>query len=163
MELVAITKDWFPEVARIYSEGLNTGIATFETQVPDWEHWNASRHIFGRIAFIENEKMLGWASLSPVSGRAVYSGVAETSIYISEHSRGKGIGEKLLRALILESEKNNVWTLQAGIFRENEPSIALHSKCGFRKIGYREKVASRNGIWYDNIIMERRSKIIGII
>jgi len=152
----------YEQVVQIYAEGLETGTATFETKIPNWEAWDASHHNFGRIAILENEKMLGWATLSAVSKRAVYAGVAEVSIYVAQDSRGKGVGKKLLTALILESEKNNIWTLQAGIFKENIASINLHLKCGFRKIGFREKVASRNGIWYDNVIMERRSKLIGI-
>ena len=106
--------------------------------------------------------MLGWTALTPVSSRCVYSGVAEVSVYVATDARGKGIGKTLLTELIQQSEENGIWTLQSGIFAENEGSIKLHEKCGFRLVGYREKIGKKNGIWKDNVLMERRSKNIGI-
>ncbi|HNP16882.1 MAG TPA: N-acetyltransferase family protein [Fulvivirga sp.] len=162
MELVSIQEDNYKEVAAIYAQGITTGMATFETTIPDWPHWDKSHLPFGRIAAKSNQIMQGWAALSPVSSRCVYGGVAEVSIYIAENARGKGVGKLLLQALINESEANNIWTLQAGVFRENKTSIALHEKCGFRIIGYKEKIGQLNGIWLDNILLERRSTVVGI-
>ncbi len=162
MNLINISAENYPEVARIYGEGLQTGTATFETTIPNWEKWDAGHLSFGRILAVDENKYLGWAALSPVSSRCVYGGVAEVSVYISENARGKGVGEFLLKKLIEISEENNIWTLQSGIFRENTASHRLHSKCGFREIGYKEKVGQLNGIWKDNVLLERRSKIVGI-
>ena len=108
------------------------------------------------------DKVLGWAALSPVSSRCVYGGVAEVSVYVSKNSRGLGIGERLMSELIKASEMEGYWTLQSGIFPENLSSIRLHEKAGFRRIGYRERIGKRDGVWKDNVLMERRSKIIGI-
>lgn len=162
MEWIPISEETYPQVAKIYAEGLETKIATFETTVPDWEYWNASHHQFARISLQEKGKLLGWASLSPVSKRKVYNGVAEVSIYVASHARGKGVGKKLLGKLIEISEEHNIWTLQSGIFKDNEASIQLHKNCGFRVIGYREKVGKLDGKWLDNVLLERRSKVIGI-
>ncbi len=156
-----IEQDYF-QVAEIYKQGIDTGIATFQNDIPEWESWDKSHLPNCRIAIFEGSEMAGWAALTPVSGRCVYAGVAEVSIYIASNFRGKGIGEFLLNRLIEESEKEGLWTLQSGIFAENIGSIKLHEKCGFREIGYREKIGQKNGVWKDNVIMERRSKIIGI-
>jgi phosphinothricin acetyltransferase len=110
---------------------------------------------------VENKEVLGWAALTPVSGRCVYAGVAEVSVYVAEKARGKGVGKKLLAALVTESEKHELWTLQAGIFPENEASIQLHIKSGFRMIGTRERIGKMNGEWRDTALLERRSKLIG--
>lgn len=163
MKWDTITEDNFSNVAEIYNEGIATGMATFETTIPSWETWDQSHLPYGRISVLdENGQMLGWAALSPVSSRCVYGGVAEVSVYVADVARGQGIGSLLLKTLISESEKNNIWTLQSGIFRENEASIALHQKCGFRLIGYKEKIGKLHGVWKDNVLMERRSKTIGI-
>ena len=151
--------DW-PVIAAIYKEGIATGIATFETKVPRWEDWDAAHIQSCRIAALYKNKIVGWAALSPVSKREVYKGVAEVSIYITSKFRGKVIGRLLLSTLIAQSEQNGFWTLQAGIFRENNKSITLHTDLGFRKIGYREKVGKLNQVWYDNILLEKRSKKI---
>lgn len=162
MELRTLQSFHFPAIIQIYAEGIETGIATFETKVPSWEAWNASHLTHCRLGIFDQENLLGWCALSAVSKRQVYSGVAELSIYIKKSARGKGIGHMLLKHLIECSESNGIWTLQAGIFSDNETSISLHLKCGFRKIGYREKIAQRNGKWYDNTLMERRSAVVGI-
>jgi len=150
------------QVKEIYESGIATGIATFETAAPSWEKWDKSHLNFARFIALINNEVTGWAALSPVSSRCVYGGVAEISVYVAEKFKGKGIGLLLLQNLISESERNNIWTLQAGIFTDNTASLKLHEKAGFRLIGYREKIGKLNGKWKDNFIIERRSKIIGI-
>lgn len=162
MEIRHITKDNFSEIIEIYNQGLATNIATFQNDSPQWEEWDKGHLNFCRISIYDNDKMIGWASLTPVSSRCVYAGVAEVSIYIAQDERGKGVGKTLLAELIQQSEENGIWTLQSGIFAENEASITLHEKCGFRMVGYREKIGKKNGVWKDNVLMERRSKNIGI-
>ncbi len=152
----------YKDVANIYALGIATGNATFETTVPNFTEWDEKHLPFGRIALYNSTQMLGWAALSKVSYRAAYSGVAELSIYITPNMHGKGIGTLILQQLIVESEQHNIWTLQCGIMRENMASILLHKKCGFREIGYREKIGILHGVWRDNVLMERRSAIIGI-
>lgn len=151
--------DW-GSVKEIYSYGISTGNATFEVEIPEREEWE-KRHlgICRLVAVIENE-VIGWAALSPVSSREVYSGVAEVSIYVSKSCMGKGIGQKLLTRLIAESEASGIWTLQASIFPENILSMRLHKSCGFREVGRMEKIGKMNGLWRDTILFERRSKII---
>lgn len=160
MEIRPIEKNDFPVVKAIYKEGIETGMATFETQVPTWQQWDASHLPLGRILMLENNQVLGWASLSPTSKRKVYKGVAEVSVYVKASARGKGVGKKLLLELIKISETNAIWTLQSSIMPENTASIKLHKTCGFRVLGYREKIGQLHGVWKDNIILERRSKII---
>jgi phosphinothricin acetyltransferase len=162
MKLIEISEENYSEVARIYGEGLQTGTATFETTIPSWEKWNDGHLPFGRIIAVEDNNYLGWAALSPVSSRCVYGGVAEVSVYVAETARGKGAGAFLLKNLIEISEANNIWTLQSGIFRDNVASHKLHIKCGFREVGYKEKVGQLHGVWKDNVLLERRSKIIGV-
>ena len=136
MEIRPITKDNFSEVVEIYKQGLATNIATFQNDLPQWEDWNKGHLDFCRISIYENNKMLGWTALTPVSSRCVYAGVAEVSVYIAQKERGKGIGKILLNELIKQSEANEIWMLQSGIFSENQSSIKLHEKCGFRMVGY---------------------------
>lgn len=150
-------KDW-PAVKRIYRQGIETGIATLETEVPDWEQWDESHLDHSRLVAEFNDVIAGWAALSAVSDRCVYGGVAEVSIYVAESARGKGTGTALLQALIHHSEENGIWTLQAGIFAENEISIDVHKKCGFRVVGRREKLGCLHGQWKDIMLMERRSR-----
>lgn len=153
--------DW-KQVLQIYKEGIETGDATFEKDIPTFDSW-ISNHISGcSIVARKNDKILGWAALSPTSNRKVYSGVNEVSIYVSEECRGKGIGITLFKKLIDLSEDKGTWTLQAGIFPENKVSIDLHKKCGFRIVGIREKIGEMNGVWRDVVLMERRSKKVGI-
>lgn len=150
------------QISQIYKEGIDTNNATFETTIPSWSSW-ISNHIPGcNIIASKGEEILGWASLSPTSGRKVYSGVVEVSVYVSEKHHGKGIGKALLKKLIELSENKGIWTLQAGIFPENEISINLHKKCGFKSVGIREKIGKMNGVWRDVVLMERRSKLVGI-
>ena len=156
-----MTPDDWDAVAGIYREGIETRQATFETKVPSWDQWDESHHQFARLVLIVDSEIKGWAALSRVSARDVYAGVAEVSVYVRSTSRGRGFGRVLLEALIDEAERNGIWTLQASIFRENEASLHLHSKSGFRIVGYRERIAKLDGIWRDTVLMERRSSIVG--
>lgn len=154
-------EDW-PEVKKIYEEGIATKNATFQKEAPSWEEWDKGHLHKCRFVAKEGERILGWAALSPVSGRCVYAGVTEVSIYLAASVRGKGLGSRLLNHLIDESEKNNIWTLQAGIFPENIASIGLHKKCGFREVGLREKLGEMDGVWRDVVLLERRSRRVGV-
>jgi phosphinothricin acetyltransferase len=140
MEIRPITAADYPQIAAIYVQGIATGNASFQTEAPTWKAWDSSHLPSCRIAAFEGNTMLGWAALSPVSSRCVYAGVAEVSVYIGDGQRGRGIGKILLQQLIEESEQASIWTLQAGIFPENAASIALHTRCGFRQVGYRERI-----------------------
>lgn len=153
--------DW-KEVSRIYSEGIATGIATFETQAPTYAQWDKAHTEHCRLIAEQDGEIMGWAALSPVSSRCVYGGVGEVSVYISNKSRGKGVGKLLMEHLIKESEKAGYWTIQSGIFPENTASIKLHEKVGFRYIGKRERVGKIHGVWKDNLLFEKRSDKIGI-
>jgi phosphinothricin acetyltransferase len=154
--------DW-DAVSSIYLEGIATGLATFEITVPTWEKWDASHLSFVRLVIISVPDGLvrGWAALSPVSARPVYKGVAEVSVYVASDARGLGLGRALLERLIKESEENGIWTLQAGIFPENQASIALHQRLGFRVVGTREHIGKLNGVWRDTVLLERRSAVTG--
>ena len=153
--------DW-EQVRAIYLEGIATGQATFETEAPSWETWNSSHLPFARLVARRGDRVAGWAALSPVSQRCVYGGVAEVSVYVSQTQRRSGIGRQLLAALISESERNGIWTLQAGMFPENAGSLALHQTSGFREVGRRERIGRLNGVWRDTILLERRSSLVGI-
>ena len=162
ISLVALQEVHWKEVSRIYQAGMDTGQATFETAVPSWEAWDRAHLHMGRVVAVLDGRVVGWAALSPVSSRCVYGGVAEVSVYICPDHQRHGIGKQLMQFLIDESEKHGYWTLQSGIFPENLPSIELHKKMGFRILGYRERIGKRDGVWKDNVQMERRSKIVGI-
>ena len=149
-------------VKTIYEEGIATGNATFQTAAPGWQEWDNAHVKTCRIIATENNEVLGWAALTPVSGRCVYAGVAEVSVYVATNARGKNIGSLLLKELITQSEQNGIWTLQSGIFPENKASISIHEKCGFRIIGFRERIGKMGNIWRDNVFMERRSLIVGV-
>jgi phosphinothricin acetyltransferase len=155
-----LTTDW-PAVRAIYLEGIATRQATFETQAPSWEAWDASHFPFARLVAREAETVVGWGALSPVSARKAYVGVAEVSVYVAESKRNAGLGRKLLEVLIDESEASGIWTLQAVMFPENSGSVALHRRCGFRDVGYREHIARLDGAWRNTILLERRSPRIG--
>ncbi|EMR07186.1 Putative phosphinothricin acetyltransferase YwnH [Bhargavaea cecembensis DSE10] len=143
------------EVLAIYQEGMDTGIATFETRVPSNEGWDRKFHPELRFVY-EDGGILGWASLTSFSMRDVYRGVGEVSVYVKREAGGSGIGTRLLRHLEEEAHRAGYWTLQAAIFEENVASIRLHGKCGFRIVGVREKIAMRDGVWHNNVLMEKR-------
>lgn len=147
-------------VKKIYELGIATGIATFETKAPKWEIWDKNHLSHSRLVCIIDERVAGWIAISAVSSRCVYGGVAETSIYIHPSFKGIGMGIVLMEHLIKESERNGIWTLQAGIFEANRASSRLHEKSGFRKVGYREKIGQLNGVWQNTVLFERRSKIV---
>jgi L-amino acid N-acyltransferase YncA len=153
-------KDW-DAVRAIYEEGISTGNATFEQSAPAWEKWDAGHLAACRLVARAGNEVLGWAALSPVSARKVYAGVADLSIYVAERARGRRVGSLLLAELVAASERAGIWTLQAGIFPENDASIALHQRHGFRVVGTRERIGCMNGGWRDVVLMERRSAVAG--
>lgn len=153
--------DW-PDVRRIYAEGIATGNATFEQAAPEWEEWDAGKLAAPRLAAEVDGAVAGWAALSPTSKRHVYRGVAEVSVYVAAAFRGQGVGRRLLSQLVEQSEAAGVWTLQAGIFPENQASVHLHEQCGFRIVGVREKIGRMHGVWRDVLLMERRSGRVGV-
>ena len=153
--------DW-PAVRQIYSEGIATGNATFETVVPEWAKWDSGHVQNCRLVAEGSQRILAWAALSPVSGRCAYSGVAEVSVYVSSAARGRGVGKILLQSLIEQSERCGIWTLQAGIFPENVASLAVHQSCGFRQVGRRQRIGRLGGVWRDVLLLERRSSTVGV-
>lgn len=157
-----MTADSWADVARIYESGIETKNATFETKAPDWDTWDIAHRQDCRLIALIDEKIVGWAALSNVSSRCVYSGVAEVSVYIDSDFRGMGVGDRLMSDLISESESNGIWTLQAGIFPENTGSLRLHEKHGFRLIGKKERIGKMDDTWREVLHLERRSKIVGI-
>jgi L-amino acid N-acyltransferase YncA len=172
--ILPMPAELWPSVREIYREGIATGNATFETELPDWEKWDRSHRKDCRlVAFEPFEKdsefliplekltVVGWAALSPVSARYVYRGVAEVSVYVAAAARGRGVGKSLLQTLVKESEANGIWTLQAGIFPENAASITLHKSCGFREVGVRRLIAKLGDKWRDDLLLERRSSTVG--
>ena len=149
-------------VLAIYADGIATGDATFQTEVPSWEEWDANHLGAPRlVARTVDGLVLGWCALSPISRRPVYAGVAEVSVYVGAAARGQGIGRALLEATVKASEDAGLWTLQAGIFAENRASIALHEACGFRVVGTRERMGRHLERWRDVVLMERRSRVVG--
>jgi L-amino acid N-acyltransferase YncA len=148
-------------VRSIYSQGITTGNATFQQTVPEWKEWDAGHLRSCRMVALSGLEVVGWAALSPVSSRPVYRGVAEVSIYVAEAARRGGVGAKLMAKLITESEAEGIWTLQAGIFPENEASIKLHVNTGFRIVGTRSRLGCMNGRWRDVVLLERRSLVAG--
>ena len=145
-------------MSAIYAEGIATGNATFESQVPAWGAWDAA-HLDGhRLVAVRDDEVVAWAALSAVSSRCVYEGVAEDSVYVAARARGKGVGRKLLAELVTRADRGGIWTVQAGIFPENASSVALHRACGFRVVGVRERIGRMNGAWRDVVLMERRAK-----
>jgi len=151
------------KIIDIYQQGIDGGNATYEKTAPSWEGWDAKYLKVCRFV-LENEQneAVGWCALLPVSERACFKGVAEVSIYLDGSVQGKGLGKMLLKKLILDSEDQGFWTLQAGIFPENEASIAIHEKLGFRVVGRRERLGQLNGVWRDVVLLERRSDVVGI-
>ncbi len=155
-----LDSDWIA-VCEIYDEGIATGVATFETVVPEWDRWDAAHVRKPRLVAETDGLVSAWAVLSPVSARAVYQGVAEVTIYVAATARRQGIGKLLLERLIAESEEAGFWTLQSVIFFANSASINLHQACGFRVVGKRERIGQLHGVWHDTVLMERRSQVVG--
>lgn len=153
-------------VLDIFAQGIATGHATFETEPPSWDGWKAAHIDSCCIAALEEDRIVGWAALSPMSSRCVYGGVAETSVYVDPEHAGQGVGRLLLTSLIDASEKQDIWSLAAMIFPENQASVKLHELCGFRLIGTRERLGKMSygpmeGQWRDVLLLERRSLRIG--
>ena len=151
--------DW-PEVSRIYADGIATGNATFETEMPSWEAWDAAHLPEHRFVAMRDGRVLGWIALAPTSPRACYAGVAEVSAYVAAEARGTGLGKELLAAVISSSERGGIWTLQTGVFPENEASLGLLERFGFRIVGTHERIGRLHGVWRDVVLVERRSEVV---
>ena len=152
-------EDW-AEVARIYAEGIATGNATFETEVPSWSAWDAAHLAEHRFVAEREGRVVGWIALSPASRRPCYAGVAEISVYVAEAARGNGVGTELLAAVLASAEAAGLWTLQTSVFPENQPSLALLRRFGFRTVGTRERIGRLHGAWRDTALVERRSEVV---
>jgi L-amino acid N-acyltransferase YncA len=162
LEIRAMSPEDWEQVQAIYEQGIASGLATFEREAPSWERWDAGHHAFGRLVARFEGRVIGWAALSPVSGRCCYAGVAEVSVYVDQDHCRQGVGRQLLLATITESERHGIWTLLGGTFPENEASLRLQRACGFRVIGKRERIGQLHGVWRDTILTERRSPVVGI-
>ncbi|RAU82196.1 GNAT family N-acetyltransferase [Pontibacter arcticus] len=161
-KITTLLPEHYGQVKAVYELGMATNLATLETHAPDWETWDAKFLPSCRLVALQEDVVVGWAALTAVSGRCVYRGVAEDTVYIHPKYSGQGIGHKLLNELVACSEEEGFWTLQAGIFKENEASIKLHEKCGFRIVGLRERIGQLHGAWRDIYLMERRSLKTGL-
>jgi L-amino acid N-acyltransferase YncA len=160
VELRPLEPDDWPAVAEIYWDGMRDGLATFETEVPAWEVWDAA-HLHGhRLVADVLGDVVGWAALSPASKRRCYFGVAEDSVYVAREAQRLGIGRKLLETLVAGAEAAGIWMIQTSIFPENRASLALHERCGFRVVGTRERIGKRDGVWRDTVFLERRSEVV---
>jgi phosphinothricin acetyltransferase len=160
MTIEELRPEHWPEVARIYAAGIATGNATFETTVPDWEVWDRGHLAEHRFVAAEEGRMLGWVAVSSISDRCAYGGVVENSVYVEESARGRGVGRRLLEALVESTERAGIWTIQTGIFPENGASVAVHERVGFRVVGRRERLAKLEGVWRDVLLLERRSPVV---
>jgi L-amino acid N-acyltransferase YncA len=159
IQVVPMRREHWPAVAAIYREGIATRNATFETEVPSFERWDATHLPEHRLVALAGDEVVGWAALAAVSGRCVYRGVAENSVYVAASARGRGVGRSLLEALVGGSEAAGIWTIETGVFPENAASIALHERCGFRVVGVRERLGQMDdGTWRDVVLLERRSR-----
>ena len=148
--------DW-PTVEAIYADGIATGDATFETRTPSWEEFNAGRLPGHRVVAVEGGRIIGWAALSPTSARECYAGVVEHSVYVDRDHRGQGVGRRLMESLVASADAAGLWTIQTNVFPENAASLSLHERLGFRVVGRRERIARRDGVWRDTVLLERRS------
>jgi L-amino acid N-acyltransferase YncA len=160
VELRNLRPDDWPQVARIYREGIETGNATFETEVPSWEAWDSAHLKEHRFVAEREGRVVGWIALLPVSPRECYAGVAEVSEYIAGEARGEGVGAELLAKAIESSERARIWTLQTGVFPENDPSLRLLRRFGFRELGTQERIGRLHGVWRNVVLLERRSEVI---
>lgn len=157
-----ISSDWV-EVREIFIEGIGTANATFRTEAPVWDEWDKDHLSICRFVAKQNEKVVGWVALTPISSMRAFSGVMEVSIYIASSAAGKGVGSRLLQQVIDSSEQNKIWTIQAMIFPENAASINLHKKFGFEEVGTRKQIGKLNGVWRDVVLLERRSNKVGVV
>ncbi len=162
IEIDRMHEDDWEDVRRIYLEGIKTGNATFQQDAPSWDEWDKGHVSECRLVARSQGTVIAWAALSPTSSRCVYAGVAEVSVYVSEHHRGGGVGRRLLHRVIEDSEAQGFWTLQSGIFPENNASLELHKRFGFREVGRRERIGQMNGMWRDVLLLERRSAVVGV-
>lgn len=162
MEVVPLTSKHYPAVKAIFEAGIATKNATFTTEAPNWNEWDAQHLSICRFVVLDAKEVVGWVALMPFSNVPAYKGVAEISIYIAESYRNKGVGKKLLETLIHEAESNFIWMLQAKIFPENKASIALHKHFGFRVVGVFEQIGQLDSNWRDVVLMERRSQLVGL-
>jgi L-amino acid N-acyltransferase YncA len=160
MTVEPLLPEHWPEVARIYGEGIATGNATFETEIPSWERWDATHLAEHRFVAVRDTAVLGFVAAAAVSDRCVYGGVVENTVYVGESARGAGVGTLLLRRLIASTEQAGIWTIQSGIFPENVASLALHERAGFRVVGRRERLGRLHGVWRDVLFVERRSGVV---
>lgn len=158
--IVALEREHWTGVARAYDEGIATRNATFETEVPTWEAWDSSHLADHRFVALRDGEVVGWAAVCPISGRCCYAGVVENSVYVSEAARGQGVGKRLLEALIASTEAAGIWTIEAGMFPENEGSIRLHQSVGFERVGTHKRLGKLDGVWRDVLLLERRSPSI---
>jgi len=147
-------------VLAIYQAGIDEGNATFEAQAPTWEAFSAAKLPGHRFVARTGADILGWVAVSAVSGRCVYAGVVERSVYVDPAARGPGAGRQLLDALISSTEAAGIWTIESGIFPENTASAALHRAAGFRTVGIRERIGQHHGRWRDVVLIERRSPVV---
>jgi L-amino acid N-acyltransferase YncA len=160
MELQPMRPDDWPAVRAIFEAGIATGDATFETAAPSWDAWDAGHLADHRLVARDGGRVVGWTALAPVSDRCAYAGVAEDSIYVAPDAQGRGVGRALLAAVVASAERGGIWTVQTGIFPENQASVRLHQACGFRLVGVRERLGRLNGRWRDVLLLERRSPVI---
>jgi L-amino acid N-acyltransferase YncA len=158
--VIDLRPEHWPEVSRIYADGIATGNATFETEVPSWERWDASHLREHRFVAVRDRQAVGWAAVSPVSDRCVYGGVVENSVYVDASARRQGVGRLLLEYLVASTEAAGIWTIQTGIFPENEASLRLHERAGFDVVGRRKRLGKLNGSWRDVLLLERRSSLV---
>ena len=156
LRIEPLREDDWPAVAAIYREGIETRLATFETEVPQWSAWDRAHLPEHRLVARDGGEVVGWAALMPVSRRAVYDGVADLSVYVATAARGQGVGRALLASLTESARAGGLWTLQAGVFPENEASLALHRSAGFRDVGTRERIGRLDGVWRDVVLLELR-------
>jgi L-amino acid N-acyltransferase YncA len=160
VEIRALTRADWPRVEAIYAEGIATGNATFDTEPPSWEEFDAARLPEHRFVAVENGEVVGWIAVSPTSARKCYAGVVENSVYVAEAARGRGVGRALMDALLASTDAAGIWTIETGVFPENRATLALHERAGFRVVGRRERIAQLDGVWRDTLLLERRSASI---
>ena len=158
--IVDLRPEHWPGVALVYADGIATGEATFELEVPGWEQWDRSHLAEHRFVATRGSDVVGWVAVSPVSDRCVYGGVVESSVYVGADARGQGVGRLLLERLIASTEAAGIWTIEAGIFPENEASVRLHERLGFEIVGRRKRLGKLKGVWRDVLLLERRSDAV---